>query len=131
MGRKDTDTLLKSQIIRNDDSDGDGPDSLLFNSNELNSVFATLESKGIICRTNWQCCQSCGHGCIQSELEYEEQGYIFYHIQDAEAAHKNRSIYLSHSDNETAQIVVDEFKAAGFDVDWNGSEKTRILVKGL
>ena len=47
-------------------------------------AFGDLESRGVVARMNFTCCQTCGHEEIGDERADDSRGYTFFHQQDAE-----------------------------------------------
>jgi hypothetical protein len=111
----------------------------------LDLAFYVLEEEhGIVARQNFTDCQTCGHYEIQGEIQaLQEQrpviGYTFYHEQDTEGVVDGGTLYLAfgaveedeQAEAAVAQRIVTVLREAGLTVDWNGSIKTRILVKDL
>jgi hypothetical protein len=107
----------------------------------LDAAFAELDATGIVARHNYTCCQTCGHAEIHGEVEEERKsrsviGYVFYHVQDTEGAHKSDGLYLAYGvaegdEDDAQQIahhVVKVLRRAGLDAQWNGDTGTRIFV---
>ena len=107
----------------------------------LDAAFAALESRGIVARQNFTCCQSCGHGEIYDEVEGARgagravRGYAFYHQQDTESAIHYGELYLAYGSTDeslsTADVgerVADALREQGLSVDWDGSDRSRIRV---
>ncbi len=111
----------------------------------LDRVFDSLRQQKILALQNAGYTQSdglddvcqCYHeaGGEQSDIE----GYCFYHGQDVEAVMERGELLLafghvSGEDDAGVEIgwrIKRAFEAAGFAVEWNGSIKTRLLVKGI
>jgi hypothetical protein len=97
---------------------------------QVDAIFNRIEQKhGIAMRSNFLCCQSCGH----AELEKENLQYGFYHVQDMEHAARDGKLYLAFStegedDVQTAETIVNEMRAEGCTVEWNGTAGKRIVV---
>lgn len=119
-----------------DDSDDDAVNNLEFHSDKLDKAFKILESKDIVCRKNWTCCQSCGVNGIQKELTEESIGFTFYHIQDAERANDKGELYLTYDsiDDDVAGFankIINVLQTTGLVTEWDGSTRTRIKVSGF
>jgi len=115
----------------------------------LDLAFYVLEEEhGIVARQNFADCQTCGHYEIRGEIQGEIQvlqkqcpviGYTFYHEQDTERVVDGGTLYLAFGaveDGEQAEVAVAQcivtvLQEVGLTVEWNGSPKTRILVKDL
>lgn len=105
----------------------------------LDAAFATLDQQGITARQNFACCQSCGHAEIRGEMPAAARGYTFYHQQDTEHVVADGTLFLAFSsvskaDEDDIAIgheIVAALQEAGLTVEWNGSFRSRILVKNL
>lgn len=89
---------------------------------QLNTSFKELRKKGYFARQNFQCCQSCGWSMVPNEKEKEA---VFYHRQDTETI-SDGHVYLSWAGN--GYFLYHHFSQY-FNVEWNGSECNRILLK--
>lgn len=108
----------------------------------LDAAFAELESRGIVARQNFSCCQSCGASEIWDEVDEAEaedrviRGFTFYHQQDTEGAVQGGGLYLAYqstSEDEGAseavgREIVDVLRKHGLEPEWNGSVSKRIRV---
>ena len=101
----------------------------------IDDAFAALRAQGFFAKAHHTCCQSCGLAEIP-EGRYDE--YVFYHMQDAEYLKQDGVCYLAWGFSgptlETKRkglLICDTIREAGLEVDWNGSEHTRIKVCGL
>jgi hypothetical protein len=109
----------------------------------LDRVFESLEEQGILALQNAGYTQSDGLSDV-SQLYHEAggeqsgiEGYCFYHGQDLERVMNSRELWLafghvSGEDEPGAEIgrrIKRAFEAAGFSVEWDGSVKTRLLVR--
>jgi hypothetical protein len=110
----------------------------------IDAVFAALETKGIIARQNFTCCNSCGIAEIGDEIrgfakKAKPMGYTFYHMQDTERAYQGGPLFLAFgtvdgTDGDTlrvGEIVRDTLTEHGLTVEWDGSLDKRICVTGL
>jgi hypothetical protein len=109
----------------------------------LDSAFADLESRGVLARQDFSCCQTCGANEIRDAMKAEERkglqvrGYTFFHEQNTESAVEGRGLYLSYgsvSDEEEAALgiakeVVDTLSKHGLTTEWDGTLETCIHVK--
>lgn len=120
---------------------------IISNRARIEAVFADLEKRGIIARADFWCCNSCASSAmLNRELpsyqarvgpEHQPIGYVFFHEQSTDSANQGHSLHLLHgsiseaddaADTEqverdqalVAQIVVEEFREHGFEIDWNG-----------
>lgn len=111
----------------------------------LDQVFASLEGQGIMALQNAGYEQSDGisdvaqfyheAGGEQSEIV----GYCFYHGQDLERVMESGELWLTYGDIlgddgkgvEIGRRIKCELEAVGFTVDWDGSIKTRLLIRGI
>jgi hypothetical protein len=100
------------------------------NKTALDGIFSRIEeTHGIAMRSNFLCCQSCGHAA----LEQDHLQYGFYHVQDMEHAAKDGKLYLAFStededDVQTAETIVEALREEGCTVEWNGTSGKRIVV---
>ena len=111
----------------------------------LDQLFDALNEDGIIALQNAGYTQSDGFSDVMEayhEAGGEESGvtgYCFYHGQDLERVVESGDLWLAFgaiggADDKGAQIGHRIKKAAeskGFRIDWGGSIKTRLLIKGL
>jgi hypothetical protein len=113
----------------------------------LDRVFEALRDKGILTRHRCGYTQQDGLDVIDSL--YEEEGgkksglvgYCFYHLQDMEATmgRSTRGLFLAFGSFsrsrkhgvEVGQLIRDEFERAGFEVVWDGTIKTRLMLEGF
>jgi hypothetical protein len=109
----------------------------------LHRAFAALEDRGITARENFSCCGTCGSSEIWGEMDEARSsgakvtGYVFFHMQDTEAATDGGDLYLNYGAMEEGEIaalhvaatIVSELERNGLNVDWDGSWGTRIGVK--
>jgi hypothetical protein len=111
----------------------------------LDRVFEALQEQGILALQNAGYMQSDGLSDV-SQFYHEAggersgiEGYCFYHGQDLERVMASGELWLafghvSGEDEPGAEIgrrIKRAFETAGFAVDWDGSIKTRLLVKGI
>jgi hypothetical protein len=108
----------------------------------LDGAFAELETKGIVARQNFTCCQTCGHYEIGGQIEAareagrEVHGYTFYHMQDTEGAVEGDGLYLAYGALEpdddalvaVGKEIVKVLRRHKLKVRWNGSGSERIFV---
>lgn len=109
----------------------------------LDAAFSELERAGIVARQDFSCCGTCGAGEIWDEMETVSRrgqpvrGYTFYHMQDTEAAVDGRGVYLGYGAVlkgespalEIAREIVATIQHHGLTVEWDGTWRTRILVR--
>lgn len=107
---------------------------------ETDRVLAALDvlsEQGIVARSDFTCCNTCGAAEIGGEANPGDHGYVFFHQQDTESAASGGGLYLSYgtfdgTDPTTVgHAVVAALTAAGAPTVWNGSARTRILVSPL
>src|SRR5262245_38209180 len=111
----------------------------------LDRVLELLEQQGILALQNAGYTQSDGLSDV-AQLYHETggqgsgiEGYCFYHGQDLERVMESGELWLafghmSGEDEPGVQIgrrINKAFTEAGFVVEWDGSIKTRLLVKGI
>ena len=89
----------------------------------LSKAFEDLEKKGYFAKLNFWCCQSCAWAAITDK---EAEKAVFYHQQDAEDLRDTGSCHLAWSGN--GQEIVDVLTENGMDVEWSGSENSRIKI---
>ena len=92
----------------------------------IDEAFAALREQGFFAKAHHTCCQSCGLAEIPAD---KEMAYVFYHMQDAENLKDAGVCYLAWGGR--GQTICSALREAGLEVDWNGSEHTRIEVSGL
>jgi hypothetical protein len=111
----------------------------------LDRVFDALNNQGILALQNAGYTQSDGMSDV-SQFYFEAggeqsgiEGYCFYHGQDLEGVMESGELWLTFGDiagKDEAGVGIGQrirrvFEAAGFVVEWDGSIKTRLLVKGI
>lgn len=111
----------------------------------LDAVCDALEADGIMALQNAGYTQE--NGLDDVAQFYREaggersgfDGFCFYHGQDLERVMESGELWLTfgHMDGDNAkgvavgQRIKATFEAAGFEVGWDGSIHTRLLVKGI
>jgi hypothetical protein len=113
----------------------------------LEQVFEALHSRGILTDDRW-CGSTVEDGLGVIDDLYEEEGgehpgfvgYCFFHLQDMERAIWSDVglllAYGSFSDSsehgvEVGHLIREECERAGFEVIWDGTIESRILLKGF
>ncbi|MDO7835690.1 hypothetical protein Q4610_11620 [Sphingobium sp. HBC34] len=108
----------------------------------LDAAFVALEAEGVIARQNFTCCGICGASEIWDEIEAARdegervEGYVFFHMQDTEAAVEGHGLYLNYgacTEGEAAAIaigyrIVAQLEAQGLTTQWGGRLEQRIGV---
>jgi hypothetical protein len=111
----------------------------------LDQVFDSLEQQGIMALQNAGYTQSDGISDVTQfyhEAGGEQSvivGYCFYHGQDLETVMESGKLWLTYGDIlgnddkgvEIGRRIKHVLEGAGFTVEWDGSIKTRLLVKGI
>jgi hypothetical protein len=111
----------------------------------LDQVFDSLEQQGIMALQNAGYTQSDGIDDVTQfyhEAGGEQSaivGYCFYHGQDLERVMESGELGLTYGDIlgddqkgvEIGRRIKRVLEGAGFKVEWDGSIKTRLLVKGI
>jgi hypothetical protein len=109
----------------------------------LDEVFEALEDQGIIALQDAGYTQDNGLDDV-TEIYHEAGGeesdivgYCFFHGQDLERVMRSGKLFLTYGDilgdddkgTEIGQRIKRAFEEAGFTIEWNGSIKSRLLVK--
>ena len=95
----------------------------------IDDAFAALREQGFFAKANHTCCQSCGTAVIPDD---KEDAYVFYHMQDADYLKEDGVCYLAWGSKLSAgYLICTALREAGLEVDWDGSEQTRIKVTSL
>jgi len=112
----------------------------------LDSVFASLNGRGIIALQNAGYTQSDGYDDVrQSYHERSDRdsviGYCFYHGQDLERAVHGEGLYLAFGPMDAKKektegprigaMIVEELTRAGFAVRWDGTFDQRISIPAI
>ena len=127
----------------------------------LERAFTQLAEEGILGRSNFTCCGTCGNYEIVDERDSSRTwyGYVFYHQQDAEAIPQGRGVFLGYgifwpahctkeqfeamSEEEKDEIyerlsvammrdkVVPVLERNGMQVDWNGDFSRRPYIHNV
>jgi hypothetical protein len=92
----------------------------------IDDAFAALRAQGFFAKAHHTCCQSCGLAEIPDN---KEDSYVFYHMQDADYLKEDGICYLAWGG--CGQTICTALRDQHLEVDWNGSEHTRIAVTGL
>ena len=91
----------------------------------INKAFKALRKEGFFARQNFWCCSGCGWSAM---TETQAKSAVFYHQQDRQMFERTGTLYLAWSGD--GATIVRILKEAGLEVEWDGSESTRILIKG-
>ena len=90
----------------------------------LSKAFAELRKKGYFARQNFWCCQNCGWAALTDE---QAERAVFYHAQDYQGYKRGDDVYLCWSGD--GKFIQETLTKYHLDVEWDGSNGTRILVK--
>lgn len=112
----------------------------LISSHHLDLVFDELNREKILaeqCFTVYGYCESLSMELFKQVYKNPEfDGYCFYDEYDRYLASKNGLLYIKYKSNDQsynseklANIIIEIFKKYGFETEWNGSIKNRILIK--
>ena len=99
--------------------------SLEFSKNKklLNKGFKKLRKLGYVAFQDFWCCSSCGWAALSDE---QAKKAVFYHHQDKVSMLEKGEVYLSWSGH--GNEIVKVFTDLGLEVDWDGSDRKRILI---
>lgn len=109
---------------------------------DILKVFRGLGALGIVARSNFMCCQTCGHAKIARDLPKGKVGYVFWHQQDEERLRESGTVCLAYGGRDgsgeglrVGRLITEAFRLHGFEVNWDGSVSTRpeilnIEIKG-
>ncbi|MET7638178.1 hypothetical protein [Streptomyces sp. NPDC005438] len=106
----------------------------------LEEAFEALPDRGVAAETHASCCARCGSGEMAGVAEDEElEGYVFSHVQGTEGAIEGRGLYLyfgalnrsKEADAEIGRRVVEELRAKGLTVTWDGDPENAIHLPTL
>jgi hypothetical protein len=149
LGPGTVDTTWLRQLVKNEfrnkrEAEATWPE--VTDCDRLDQAFESLSEHGIIALQNAGYTQSDGMSDVTEQC-YEDPetgecqfiGYCFYHGQDLEGVMESGNLYLTFGDIngddnkgvEIGQQIRQLLAASGFVVEWDGSIKTRLLVKGL
>lgn len=99
----------------------------------VQGAYKVLRKKGYRCRSNFWCCQTCGWADISTDKdgkplvgEDEELKAVFWHNQDTSSAKMGGQLYLAWGGD--GEEIVAALEEQGLEVEWDGSERTRIKV---
>lgn len=96
----------------------------------LTKAFRVLRKQGYAAKQNYWCCQSCGWAAIDADYSSKDAAKaVFYHKQDAADIISRGEVFLAW--RGIGGEIVTILRNQGLDVEWDGEENTRILVKGL
>lgn len=84
-----------------------------------------LRNLGYFARWKWLCCQGCG----MCALPEGTTKYVFAHAQDVYAWRERGICHLSWGGDGKEIMTV--LKSAGLFPEWDGSERTRILIRSV
>src|SRR5262249_61385294 len=101
----------------------------------LRPPFGGLEAEGVVALPHFPCCSTCGHAEIGAETAETEAkgvavvGYVFYHVQNTEAAVQCGGLYLGFGATEdgtgpireVGRRVVTVLERNGLNTRWNVS----------
>lgn len=79
----------------------------------LERAFTQLAEEGILGRSNFTCCGTCGNYEIVDERDSSRTwyGYVFYHQQDAETIPQGRGVFLGYGIFWPAHCTKEQFEA--------------------
>jgi hypothetical protein len=109
---------------------------------ELLKVFESLRRHGLLARAAYMCCTTCATSGLATALEKappSRRGFVYWHRQ-AEADLQERGFvylgYAARQDDPEAQrrigeLIVEELRRWRFEIVWDGSPATKILVKDV
>lgn len=110
-------------------------------ADRLALAFEDLAARGILTRTAFTCCQTCGFAEIEDERQADEHGFAFFHSQDAERlAEEPAALHLSYGSFEegteeavakVGRAVADALARQGLTVAWDGTAAQRVAVVNL
>lgn len=93
---------------------------------KVQTAYKRLRRQGYVCRSTFMCCSGCA--CYELGAKYgDDHPYVFFHKQDAERASKGGPLYLAWGGN--GDEIADTLREEGLEVEWDGSDLTRILVR--
>ncbi|MFI0371019.1 DUF6891 domain-containing protein [Actinomadura sp. 1N219] len=107
------------------------PDVL--DSDRLLRAFGDLNTTGIVARTDFACCLTCGTNDIGGEVPSDQQrrGYVFTHRQDMETAAAGGGCDLafgSFHGTDIGEEIVTALRTHGLAPEWSGDPSDRIHV---
>lgn len=125
----------------------------------LTAAFRSLrKNNGILAKQNFMCCGGCAGYALAQRITEENaakpgrwNGSVFYHVQDNDGLIEQGEVYIrfGHADgckdssnvikgvdrpNDTTAIghcAKAALEEVGLEVEWNGSENSCLLVKGV
>ena len=111
----------------------------LTEADRLLAVFDTLDADGIVARSDFACCRTCGMSEIVDEAGDGARGFVFFHEQDTVRAVAGGGMWLAFgtlpgSPDGAADVgreVAAALTTGGLPVEWDGSAHTRIHVTPL
>jgi hypothetical protein len=113
-------------------------ESQKFNS-QLRKAFNLIRKQGIVVKTNFWCCQTCGLSDIDNHFKKDTKGYCFYHNQDNDSKKAGEDFYLcygntgdkaKHTAQQIGTIIVRCLNQAEIKNNWTGDTSDRILIYG-
>ncbi|WP_049562752.1 DUF6891 domain-containing protein [Nonomuraea sp. SBT364] len=108
----------------------------ILDSDRLLRAFGDLNTTGIVARTDFACCLTCGTNEIGGEVPsgQERRGHVFAHRQDMEAAVAGFGCHLAFgsfdagTSAEIGEEIVTTLQRHGLVPDWSGDPTERIDV---
>jgi hypothetical protein len=116
-------------------------------NDRLGRVAFSLEANGILFRQNFACCQNCGFGAVDLEVEKAQaigvraRGLVFFHWNDTERAVDGHGLGLSYTavgdltpeERAAASLsiaaeVVEALTREGLNPKWSGKLDQRVKV---
>ena len=107
----------------------------------LNEAFREMRKRGIMAKQDFTCCMTCGNSEIERFIRKKDHGYCFYHAQDKDRMFSKERMFVanelylcyggatSRDDPEpVGRQVCEILRSHAFEVEWDGSEETRIRV---
>lgn len=116
---------------------------------KIAKAFRSLRKKGVLARTNFSCCTTCGNFEMDRDATALAEdgepiiGYAFYHGQDNDNLNEGGGCHIGYdycgtpakdletSDRRTIEIgklVFSALTAVGLKCDWNGNPSVKVAV---
>lgn len=90
-----TSTAMLLSEIWNDRAEEQKTWPTVTDCDRLDEAFIRLREAGITAQQNFACCMRCGTAEIGGDAPDTDRGYVFYHMQDTEAAASGHGLHLA------------------------------------
>jgi hypothetical protein len=103
----------------------------------LTAAFKDLRKLGWVARQSFWCCDTCAGYDLGQNPKNDGKPAVFYNKQEAASFQRSGEVYLAWGRvngtlfKSDAEQLVRVLEAHGLEVEWNGKDSGKVLVKGM